>query len=73
MLFTLVPVHLDRVSIFSLHVEADGYQTAELPSFRPLRVLDPHMPPDGHGITYTGKTLVIAPIQLTPKEPVCND
>ncbi len=81
MLFTLVPVHLDRVCIFSLHVEADGYEAAELLSVRhpqssspeaPARVLDPHMS-GGHGITYTGKTLVIAPIQLTPRQRLCND
>lgn len=75
MLFTLVPVHLDRVCRFALQVEADGYQPAKLLSVMhpesscpeaPARVLDPHRT-GGHGTTYTGKALVIAPVQLTPR------
>jgi hypothetical protein len=74
MLVTFVPVHLDRVSGFTLNVEADRYHPTDLHSRghpassspeAPPRELDPSRS-DGHKITYMGKALVIAPIQLTP-------
>ena len=74
MLVTFVPVHLDRVSGFTVNVEADRYHPTDLHSRGHPASSSPEAPPGeldpswsgGHKITYTGRALVIAPIQLAP-------